>query len=474
MEISSARKLCQNLIAFSIQRCRISENLCRLSVVLQSFPDLDPAVVRVAISDTGAGSSLAEFQDMGYAGNHVSAENWGNCDKEIYRYSLNLKETIATTRLTRLPATAKKGGNFSGTEVSFSTNGSIEEFVAWITGFCRKILILKIPNVAVELIVEHMNSPSSRYEYFLQANEGVLLPSSVSYVERLTSGVEEYILKHRNALDREFQTCFSSRKHLKVGSGVTCTAESIRNTEQVMEAVIVIVEVPESSDCSCLRACSTTTEVLYFQDFSPSSSIPLSSLNALTSIDWQSYGLTLRDNHVDLDGNAVLKWENLPPFTHMDIVLHSYHKKAMIPQTQQRTQVDRNLVKKAVKLAIDDLKTKYMGTFLSPHALKIRSYAPDLSRTIAGLILSSNDSVFRGECASLLRLDPLDIGEEGKVESSIREKIIGVIEMNDRRPKRGRDHAPCLFEDDGIHDEDYRDENDDYEEGEEGVSVLDL
>ena len=50
-----------------------------------------------------------------------------------------------------------------------------------------------------------------------------------------------------------------------------------------------------------------------------------SSMKALKSIDWKRYGLHLRDI-VELDGIALLEWENLPTDTHIDIVLHSYLK----------------------------------------------------------------------------------------------------------------------------------------------------
>ncbi|KAJ8623118.1 hypothetical protein MRB53_031647 [Persea americana] len=402
MAISSARKLCQNLIALSIQRCRISNNLCRLSIVLKSPTEFNPPLLRVTISDTGAGSSLAEFKCMDWTSSQVSAETWDGvlsitttsiCDNEIHHYCLSFKETIATRRLSRLPTTPKNGRKFSGSEVSFTVQESIDDFVVWITQLCQKISILKIPIVAVELLVEQMNGPGSRCDHLLLAKDGILLPLSMPSIERLASGLEDYVLKHGNAVDKECQDCFSSREQLKVGRGVACSGPSVKTTVQMAEAVIVITEVPESSKFSCLRACSKMTEVL-------------------------------------------------------------------TPQMHKRTQCDRNLVKKAVKIALDDLKAKYTGLFLSSHALKIRGYAPDLSRAIAGLILSSNDKDFQGECASLLGLQPEDIRGEGIVDSCIREKIIGVIEMNDIKPKYVKEYAPHLFEDNSIQKEESQDEED--------------
>lgn len=48
-------------------------------------------------------------------------------------------------------------------------------------------------------------------------------------------------------------------------------------------------------------------------------------MKALKSIDWKRYGLHL-GGIVELDGIALLEWENLPTDTHIDIVLHSYLK----------------------------------------------------------------------------------------------------------------------------------------------------
>ncbi|XXG84106.1 hypothetical protein AAC387_Pa10g1701 [Persea americana] len=151
MAISSARKLCQNLIALAIQRCRISNNLCRLSIVLKSPTQFNPPLLRVSISDTGAGSSLAEFKCMDWTSSQVSAETWDGvlsitttsiCDNEIHHYCLSFKETIATRRLSRLPTTPKNGRKFSGSEVSFTVQESIDDFVVWITQLCQKLSLL--------------------------------------------------------------------------------------------------------------------------------------------------------------------------------------------------------------------------------------------------------------------------------------------------------------------------------------------
>ncbi|XP_028100585.1 type 2 DNA topoisomerase 6 subunit B-like isoform X3 [Camellia sinensis] len=264
-------------------------------------------------------------------------------------------------------------------------------------------------------------------------------------------------------------TAYSSfQVHLKVGSGAASTKRR-RSTGQVMEAIIIISELSKPTTSSCFRACDAKTEVLYFKDFSPSS-ISQSSLNGLTSIDWKSYGLILR-SIADHDGYALLEWENLPPYAHIDIVLHSYHKQVMKPEGMQKTHLDRTLIRKAVKLALNDLKEKNTGALLSANALKICSYAPDLARTIGGLILSSNDLDFQGECLSLLGLQCQEIKGE-TIEDCIKRKIISAIEMNDRKPQRNREAAPFLFEDDHFQEPAVLDEE--YEEDEQTFSSFNL
>lgn len=69
---------------------------------------------------------------------------------------------------------------------------------------------------------------------------------------------------------------------------------------------------------------SIPIQVFFFKDFTPCSTTQ-SSLDALTSIKWKDYGLTLK-SIADQDDIALLEWENLPPNVNIDIVLHSYHE----------------------------------------------------------------------------------------------------------------------------------------------------
>ncbi|MCL7039279.1 hypothetical protein MKW94_010424, partial [Papaver nudicaule] len=267
MENSLIQQICQNLICSAIQRCRMSENPCRLSILLKISPDSDHQIIQ--ISNTGVGSSLVEFQDLHYKGNRLCGDKWDGtvditttsiADEEIYHYKLTLKERVGAKRLTRLSSTPKKGAKLSGTEVSLSTSESIDNLVRGFTCFLKMVIVLKIDKVAVELLVACATSLIPSCETLFLASGDILAPYSMSNIERLISGFEDHVLKHGSNLDKECESCFSSRDYLKVGSGVASSTESLRNTGQVLEAVIIITELPEQPSPSCLITCGTTTK----------------------------------------------------------------------------------------------------------------------------------------------------------------------------------------------------------------------
>uniref|UniRef100_M1CGP5 Uncharacterized protein n=1 Tax=Solanum tuberosum TaxID=4113 RepID=M1CGP5_SOLTU len=132
---------------------------------------------------------------------------------------------------------------------------------------------------------------------------------------------------------------------------------------------------------------------------------------------------------------------------------------------------DRNLARKAIKCALDDLKENNQGVLLSTRALKTCDYAPDLAKTLARLILSSNDLNFQEECCSLLGVQSQE-GNTDNVGNCIREKIISVIRLNDRNSYKHKEAPTFLFEDDCFQKEDFMDEE--YQEGEEAYNSLDL
>ncbi|KAE8665261.1 Galactinol synthase 4 [Hibiscus syriacus] len=499
MDFSSVQKLCIHLISSAYQRCRLSEDLCRLSVVLESN----------LVSDTGTGSCLEEFQDLKCSREGIGTETWGKwmmmmgCFLSKLRVSFRISVFFFLVKnpwLNGLDFDSNNGNGelelgssfWDGTEVCLSISDTIDALLTEIKRFfqkevstkvsshdimdhgvlCISILLLWISlsascllscplillsiygvhmslgfadahsNDPSELVVKRGDAPALLCENVFLPNECSPLNFSSSNVERFKSGLEEYVLKHGNSLNNKCDSCFRSREQLKISSGVACSMESQRGPGLIVEAVIAISEHAESP---CFRSCSNKAEVLHFKDFLPCS-VPGASLNALTSIDWRSYGLTL-GSVVDQDDHALIEWENLPPHLHLHMAIHCYHKQ--YPTSwKYKYQPDRHLIKKAVKLALDDFKGKYTGFLLSAHAVKICSYAPDLASSIAGIILSSNDSEFRSKCALLLGLlQSQEIGRK-TIEDCINGKIISVIETNDRKPEKSKETAPFLFEDD--------------------------
>lgn len=314
------------------------------------------------------------------------------------------------------------------------------------------MLVLKVQDILVDLTVQNIDNQGSRHEHFLPKTEDPIPapgPLSVSNIESMSSGLEDYILKHRGSVGI---ACSVRREDLKVGMGHASNLRTVRNSGQVFDVTIVIV--PATTVPCCLRASSQTTEVLYYQNCSPSSISKLA-LSTLEDIKWQTYGLKLKEILVDGDGQAVLQWEDLP-LAHIDIAIHGFYIK-VLPTSQEIT--EWKLLRKAVKTALDDLKTKYTGLLLSSRSRKIQKYAPELSRSIASLIASSNDQEFKGECASLLGLQSNDCNNK-MLELCIQEKLMKIISNNDMK-KGVRDLAPNLFECEPLYDEECLEEEED-------------
>ncbi|XP_073127456.1 type 2 DNA topoisomerase 6 subunit B-like [Henckelia pumila] len=469
MEINSVKKLCEFLISSGFQRCRELDDICRLSVFLK--PELPS--VRISVSDTGVGSTLEEFHELKVRNDPILTSKWdgvlsiattGITDNEIHHIKLDLKENTSSRRLVRLPSATKNGAKFSGTEVSLSIPEKIDVLLAMITIFIRKMLVLRSPKIAIELSVDTGDNTGSQYKSIVLENACSALPMDAADIDFLKLGFEEYVLKHGNRLVEECHSCSSTGKILKVGTGVACSSGNQQSGGQVMDAVIIISEttVPAQTSCCCLYG--RKTEVLYNRDFSPSS-MPQSSLDALTSIEWKKYGLTLR-SLADQDGLVLLEWENLPPCVHISIVLHRYSRQypRLVMSSTENSRVDRTLTRKSVKLALKELKEKNTGVLLSERALKISNYAPDLAKTITGLILSSNDLNFQRQCLSLLGFQCQE-SDRDNVEKCIKDKLISVISKHDNKSWQSREASFLFVDDDAQQERIGADEE--YEEGEE-------
>ncbi|XP_051127184.1 type 2 DNA topoisomerase 6 subunit B-like isoform X2 [Andrographis paniculata] len=476
--MDSVESLCKFLIYCALRRCRLLDDVCRLSVSLTPAPPL----VRFSVSDTGIGSTLEEFQTFKCSNNPFFMNKWGKTfftpgcvvqkstlvieelirsygdgilcvvttsisDKEIHLLKYDMKEVEASKRLVRLPSMTKIGANYSGTEVSlslFEENGSL---VIMLSEVIRKMLILKTAIAAEFSVIAGGNEESGCKSIILQGACSDMPMDTTNNIEQLKLAFLDYVSKHGNRLIEACQSCFSTGKDPKVGAGIACSPYRKRCGEQVMEVVIIISELSIPAQPSCLDLCSQKTEVLYFRDFSHCS-ISQSCLEALSSFDWKKYGLALK-SFEDQDGATLVEWENLPPGVHIDIVLHRYSEQALMQPLARKNTRDKYLTTRAVKLALNDLKEKSGEVLLSQHAAKICSYAPDLAKTISGLILSSEDKKFQEDCLSLLGLK-LDENASDAVEKCIKDKITDVVTRNDRYP-RAAIVAPLLFKEPSSH-----------------------
>ncbi|PIN07092.1 hypothetical protein CDL12_20354 [Handroanthus impetiginosus] len=467
MEGNSVEKLCKFLISCAFRRCRMLDDLCRVSVSLKPASPL----IRISVSDTGTGSTLEELQELKYENDPLLAGKWDGVlciattsisDKEIHHIKFDLKEVVSSRRLVRLPSATKNGAIFSGTEVSLSV---FEE----IDGLATKISVFIQKKIAVELSVESGGREESQNRSIILQNACSILPLHSANIGYLKWGLEDYVSKHGNRLAEACDSCFPNGKNLRIGTGIACSKRNQQSGGEVMEVVIIFSEKSVLDGSSCARLYGRRTEVLYFRDFLPCS-ISQSSLDALTSIEWKNYGLLLKSVG-DQDGVTLLEWENLPPEANIDIAFHRYHehtRATLLPCTQSHKN-DRFLTRKAVKLALNDLKERNAGLLLSERANKICRYAPDLAKTISGLILSSHDVNFQGECLSLLGLQSQ---EKDVLENRIKDQIISAVARDDRNPGTSRE-ASYLFVDGDVHQTHYG-PDEEHHEGEEAFDYCDL
>ncbi|KAL6873893.1 hypothetical protein ACP4OV_013975 [Aristida adscensionis] len=477
---SPHRKLLRSLVYSAVQRCRMSELPCRLTVSVKRPADLSPlrvsgnagrgggAVRRVvlphrSLSDTGVGSKLEEFLELQVLARQTPVEKWdgtllitttGINDEAVCRYQFNLQEEISSARFTKLATTYKNHAKFSGTEVCLflSNEADVDEFILWLVAFVRKILVLRAANLACELFVEQIGSSESRNVCLSEDSDDVHLSPTTSSVDRLVSGLKDHALSHGNTCDK-CEACSLNRDLLRIGTGSASNVN--RRKAKGLHAEVVIVIAHTASDMSCWMVNCPSTQVLHFEEFVPGP-ISQSSFDVLMSIDWQSYGFKLKGGFMDDEGHAVLEWDNMT-FARVDIAIHTYPTAV---QEWQGSQQDRHLIGKALKSALSHLKADHAGEFLSSHGQRIRGYVPDLAQSIAGLILSSSDKEFQDECVALLGVGSQheDI-TEGAVESSISEKMNRIIEMNETG-QNVEDNVPYLFECERVDEDSQLDEDD--------------
>ncbi|KAG2608420.1 type 2 DNA topoisomerase 6 subunit B-like isoform X1 [Panicum virgatum] len=413
---SPHRKLLRSLVYSAVQRCRMSESPCRLTVSVKRPAEAASAsLLRVSVSDTGVGSKLEEFLELDVLARETPVEKWDG-----------------TLLITTTGGDIKCKIHQAGYHIQKSCN--------------IQILILRAPNLACELFVEQIGNAESRNVCLLQDSDDVHHSVMTSSSDRLVSGLKDYALSHGNTCDK-CDTCILNRDLLKIGTGAANSVDRRKAKGLHVEVVIVIART--ASDLCCWTVNCSSTQVLYFEDFVPCP-ISQSSFDVLLSTEWQSYGFKLKGGFIDDEGNTVLEWNNMP-FARVDIAIHTYLECAM--QEGQGSQQDRHLVRKALKSALSHLKADHAGDFLSCHGQRVREYVPDLAESIAGLILSSNDKEFQDECVTLLGLGSDQDVSEGLVQSSICEKMIHIIVLNDTK-ENVDDNAPYLFECEKLDEED--------------------
>uniref|UniRef100_A0A0E0Q2G6 Type 2 DNA topoisomerase 6 subunit B-like n=1 Tax=Oryza rufipogon TaxID=4529 RepID=A0A0E0Q2G6_ORYRU len=273
---SPYRKLLHSLIYWAVQRCRMSESPCRLTVSVKRSPEpAGSSPLRISVSDTGVGSKLEEFLELDALARETPVEKWdgtllitttGIDDKAIYRYQFNLQEdTSSSTRFTKL------------------------------------IFVLRASNLACELFVAQTDSAGSGDVCLSQDSDDVHISITTSSIDRLVSGLKDYALSHANTSDR-CEACYMNRDRLKIGTGTAKYVDKRKAKGQLVEVVIMLA--PTSSDLSCWMTNCSSTQVLHFVEFIPCP-ISQSSLSALMSIDWQSYA------------TAVDEWKSSQPERHL-------------------------------------------------------------------------------------------------------------------------------------------------------------
>ncbi|XP_066380708.1 type 2 DNA topoisomerase 6 subunit B-like isoform X2 [Miscanthus floridulus] len=158
---SPHRKLLHSLAYWAVQRCRMSESPCRLTVSLKRPAEPgSSSPLRVSVSDTGVGSKLEEFLELDALARETPAEKWdgtllitttGINDEAIYRYRINLQEEISSARFSKLATTYKNHARFSGTEVCLclSNDADVDDLILWLVGFFRKIQAIRAASLVV-------------------------------------------------------------------------------------------------------------------------------------------------------------------------------------------------------------------------------------------------------------------------------------------------------------------------------------
>ncbi|GBG71385.1 hypothetical protein CBR_g8804 [Chara braunii] len=165
-------------------------------------------------------------------------------------------------------------------------------------------------------------------------------------------------------------------------------------------------------------------EIIFFSNFAYQI-LPQSVSKVLQSrVAWEGYGLKVEKND---DGRASLSISSgssgggggdgmelrcelqmrsvaTDAISKIELILHQYAPFGVPVSEGEKpsTRTESRLVKQAVEMALDELKTNEPTIFDSMYQAKVRRCIPDLSKCVSSIVLQSTDESFRQECAHLV------------------------------------------------------------------------
>ncbi|MCO5548526.1 hypothetical protein L7F22_001986 [Adiantum nelumboides] len=427
---------CHAVIGDAINRCRHSDNLSRITIVVKHLENSLPLLLssfEVLVSDTGPGISHEEVSKLfyGFSSAHLThlcdaPLFWGGemviltselLETEIRQY--HVRDAFNQATVMQLRSLSKDSGRFSGSSITVKFKGYPRELLLYICDICRQVKILMLKTVAVEVCVERLTSESTVSEDVLLICEGLTLPTECSSLDRLSVGVAGYASRSLN----------SNRSSPKIGKALAASSESSTETFWLFEACIAVTEAMENGGISMDTELSETT-ILFFQDFISTAVTPTIVQTLKTKVNWESFGLQVKDVQLKETGTAIIQWEGPTRLQSIELALHRYRNCQTKTASWSR---EVSVCKRCVEDALTDLKHENPHLFMSHRSSELQKYVPDLSSCLSKLISSSFDVAFKATCAQILGLVSTDFNE---VESCIRAKVLQVVEDLDMQSSK--------------------------------------
>lgn len=372
---------CRAVIGDAINRCRYVDTLSRVTIAvkhLENNPASLLSLFQVSISDTGRGisceevSMLYECFSSAYPTHFCAPLFWEGelliittefMEEEVRQYQIN--DAFYKPRIMQLRSLPKESGRYCGTNITLHLKGYPEKLLLYIHDICRKMEILMLKNVVVEVCNARLPMEGSIHEDVLLLSEGLSLPPELSNLERLSVGLANHVL---NCLDEENGLpSVSKRTSLKIGKALAGSSETATERIWFFEVCFVVTEAPNIDDTSTSMR-QVETKVLFFQDFLCASITPTIVQSLKTKVNWENFGLRIKSIRLDDFGMAIIEWENLSRFDSIGLVLHRYrsNQTRTIPWSREA-----NLLKKSVEESLNDMKQKFPHLFLSHRSIEV-------------------------------------------------------------------------------------------------------